>query len=82
MPFGLTRSDSGVPESVRTRDTIDASQGSLRLGMAQGRCRKVLMLKRSRETKRDGVQVVGGSNPLAPTNFKNLRIIEHLQEQA
>jgi hypothetical protein len=58
----------GVPENVRTSDAAEAGWGSLRLEVAQGRCRKLLKLMSSRETARDGVQVVGGSNPLAPTN--------------
>ena len=35
--------------------------------MAQGRCRKVLILKRSIREIANGIQVVGGSNPLAST---------------
>jgi hypothetical protein len=49
----------------------------LRLEVAQGRCRKLLKLMSSRETARDGVQVVGGSNPLAPT--KNSHMIKPFQ---
>ena len=50
--------------------------------MAQGRCRKVMMLKGSRETKREGIQVAVGSDPLAPTNFTDLGVIAHLKEQS